>query len=204
MVYSGHIVFYGIKFDNIQLLEYFLKRFLNVPIAVKQIIFLASAYDEKCQWYRLPRDIVNMILEMVEPELPEIEDPEDVYEISFKFKILMKEHGYILDLDYKKCCYNDGTLFLGTILGNLNIVYRSEVESYKNFADYQTSVMEQFDRIRKANKQIDHSVYRKIQKVLDRSKTCQNCKENEHDICDCDLDLEVQVYTYADDCESCS
>ena len=215
MVYSGHICVYGIHFPDYKTLRLFLELFLNVRQDVKMLILFANRFEESNVWSMLPKDMIKLIFSKVHPELPNYDFSESAwtFEIVEMCDRLLRDYGYpSLTVNKKRCCYDDGSFYLGFYLGDHSVVYRESVEEYENFDTYYDSMIKQLAEIKSTYKNVDRTIVDSIMRFKQKLEEVECVCENEdYEVClSCELygdlaySLEFNTYTYANDCESCS
>lgn len=226
MVYSGYIAFFGFtlprgdkdgkdgddrEYKISEIYITLIKKLLSINIPVKQLILLAHKFDENNIWHHIPREIIEIIFSYVNMD-KEVDDIILMDEASYVEdecistllqnhfnvnKIMKKDDGKSLCVMSKKCCYNDGTKFIGFELGSTNFVYRSEVEEYDSFGDYRDAQMKQLRNIQ--------NYYDKNKKVMEEILKAMISTLEEYANRDEEFEVpEIKIYTFANDCESCS
>jgi hypothetical protein len=136
-------------------------------------------------------DIVSQIFDGKENEIEE----ENYYKYDFLEDIndIMIEKGYkFIELIYKNCCYYDkDQVFLGVHIGSTKFVYRSAVEEYQTFEDYDNEKRKQLDNIKKMYDENEEEILKEFNNFSKQF----NLDE---------LQRFPKFYTFANDCENCT
>lgn len=110
------------------------------------------------------------------------------------------KNGFEFKLYTKRCCNDDGTIYLGFILGETDFVYRDEVREYATFMEYHAAMLTQLNAI------MEHYNHNKT--MIDDEFMCMRelAKQRNSDtldefLCLCD---DIRFFTFANDCERCS
>jgi hypothetical protein len=149
-------------------------------------------------WSKVPKDIIKMILDFrrAQEKLdlkadPAFNEAPDQYELAECVDPFLNEMDG-LELGYFRCCYFDGTFFVGVGLGGTDFVYRTQLREFDSFEAYNENVMEQLTRIEKAHAKREADI-EKIKKRMNRLFRGSRFAE-----------LPMKVFTWANDCESCT
>lgn len=225
MVYSGHICFYGIRFDDIKVLELFLKQLLAVRPDVRHLMLLAQKYDPNSPVSKISKDALKLVFNYVTPGIPTYEGDKfcameyadwltSYIQDNYPSRNVDGKQLKTIEVGVKRCCYEDGTFFLGFDLGTMDVVYREEVRSYNHFDKYESTMRRKIDKIKHNRDKIDPLIEEKLQSMLTLYyNNCPICDDESRDVaeqhlegpCYCDINQEaLMVFTYANDCESCS
>jgi hypothetical protein len=197
MVYSGYVCFYGIHVRSREDL-YDVIALLWGYRGADAVLLLAHQFQPSSIWTKVPKDIIKMILDFKRaqekldlkgaPDFNEMGDgPYELEEYVSPFLNEMR-----MELGYLRCCYFDGSFFVGVCLGGTDFVYRSQLRDYVTFEAYNEKVMEQLTNIEKTHAKREADI-EKIKKRMNRHFRGSKFAE-----------LPMKVFTWANDCESCS
>ncbi len=180
MVLSGHIAFYGVHLENDDEMWTFLRKYQLLKF---QTILLAHRYDEGSLFGMLPYEIVSTILDYCVIYRPDDEDIKNWGRCDYEQFIA--EECNSIEITQQRCCYDDGSRFMGFNLGDTYFAYRDSIDEYATFDSYIQKYYKQLRKIKKTHRKLE-------EKITEFDKICSV------------LGYLPLYYTFANDCENCS
>lgn len=111
----------------------------------------------------------------------------------------LSENGCTFSVDTKKCCYNDGSFFIGFELGEFEFIHRDYVEDFSTFEKFEISINCQMTYLKNVYQKEKPRMDTEFDKMIALiNANCSDYEEFE------DFHDPPRIYKYANDCEHCS
>lgn len=150
-----------------------------------------------------------------------VEESDDVDTVDLVNDFLQKKGFKVIKLITKRCCYNDGEVFIGVYLGRTDFVYRDDVRDFDSFDEYENVQKKELDRIKQNYNENKNDADMELKKfkleypeenesdeevetIVRFWKKIQQKQQKKKQIREKFELGSVKIFTFANDCDRCS